>query len=242
MVPGVVWQETSPLFKGLPVCEIERAMLPCSSPFAMHLEILEYLALDMLYYLLPHLLCLKLAAWQGELFQTCAVQKTAWQEDSQVTSRRSVPSPAPLLSNPLEMMKLGLSILGLAGNPKSGTGSQLLAACCQLRGLLTAITLDVPCKTPLPQPLLQRNHTPHPTLPIPPTPRDQQGDWVTLGSLREVSPSAIFAIQENILVSSSLPSPSPYGSGDGDDFRTPLFPYCPTAGPAGGVGAKGGKV
>lgn len=124
MVPGAIWQETSPLFKGLPVCEMERAMLPCSSLFAMYLEILEYLALDMPYYLLPHLLCLKLAAWQGELFQICAVQKTAWQEDLQVTSPRSVPSPAPLLSNPLEMTELVLSILGLVSNPKPGTGSQ----------------------------------------------------------------------------------------------------------------------
>lgn len=132
MVPGVIWQETSSLFKGLPVCEMERAMLPCSSLFAMYLETLEYLALDVLYYLPPHLPCLKLAAWQGELFQICAVQKTAWQEDLQVMSPRSVPSPAPLLSNPPEMMSPWLSILGLAGNPKPRTGSQLLAARCQL--------------------------------------------------------------------------------------------------------------
>lgn len=48
MVPGVIWQETSPLFKGFSVCEMERTMLPCSSLFAVYLEILEYLALDML--------------------------------------------------------------------------------------------------------------------------------------------------------------------------------------------------
>lgn len=65
---------------------------------------------------------------------------------------------------------------------------------------------------------------------------------MTLGSPREVSPSAIFAIQENMLVSSPLPCPSPYGSGDGEDFTAILFPHCPMAGPAGGVGAKGGKV
>lgn len=45
-----------------------------------------------------------------------------------------------------------------------------------------------------------------------------------------------------MLVSSPLPSPSPYSSGDGEDFTAILFPHCPMAGPAGGVGAKGGKV
>lgn len=124
MVPGVNWQETSSPFEGLPVYEMERAMLPCSSLFAMHLEIFEYLALGMPYYLLPHLLCLKLAAQKGELFQICAVQKTAWQEDLQVTSFRSVPSPAPLLSNSPEMMELELFIPGSAGIPNTGTGSQ----------------------------------------------------------------------------------------------------------------------
>lgn len=109
---------------GLPVRERERAMLPCSSLFGTYLEILEYLALDLPYYLLPHLLGLKLAAWQGELFRISSLQKTVWQEDLQVTSPRSVPSPAPSLSNPLEMTELVLSILGLAGNPKPGTGSQ----------------------------------------------------------------------------------------------------------------------
>lgn len=79
-------------------------------------------------------------------------------------------------------------------------------------------------------------------LSIPPMPRDQQGDGVTLRSPREISPSTIFAVQENVLVSSSLPSPSPYGWRDGEDFRTLLLPYCPTTGLAGGIGAKGGKV
>lgn len=124
MVPGVNWQETSPLFEGLPVCEMERATLARSSLFATYLEILEYLALDMPFYLLPHLPCLKLVAQKGELFQICAVQKTAWRKDLQVTSFRSVPSPAPLLSNSPEMMELELSIPGSAGIPNTGTASQ----------------------------------------------------------------------------------------------------------------------
>lgn len=141
----MIWQGTSPLFKGLPACEMERAMLPCSCLFAMYLEILEYLALDVPHYLLPHLLPLKLAAWQGKVFQICAVQKTAWQKDLQVTSPHTVPSPASWLSNPLEMVKLGVSMLELAGNHKPGTGSQSLAACCQLQGLLTACCHHIQC-------------------------------------------------------------------------------------------------
>lgn len=120
-------------------------MLPCSSLFAMYLEILEYLAQDMLYYLLPHLLYIKLAAWSGELFQICAVQKTSCQEDLQVTSPCSVPSSAPLLRNPLEMMKFGLSTLGEGWQSQSRSWQAVLSACCQLQGLLTACSHHSQC-------------------------------------------------------------------------------------------------
>lgn len=136
----------------------------------------------------------------------------------QVTSPCSVPSPAPLLRNPLEMMKFGLSALGEGWSPKAGTGRQFSLPAASSKGcsLPVPITLNVPTKTPPPQPLLQRNQM----LPFPPTLRDQQGNWMTLGSPREVSPAAIFTIQENTLVSSLLPSP--YSSGDGEDVRTLL--------------------
>lgn len=58
---------------------------------AMCLEFLQYLALAMLYYPLPHPLRLNLATCQGELFQITAAQKRACQEDLQVTSPRSLP-------------------------------------------------------------------------------------------------------------------------------------------------------
>lgn len=135
------------------------------------------------------------------------------------------------------MMKFGLSSLGEGWQSQSRSWQfSLPAASSKGCSLPVPITLNVPTKTPPPQPPLQRNQM----LPFPPTLRDQQGNWRTLGSPREVSPAAIFTIQQNILVSPL--SPSPYSSGDGEDVRTWIFPHCSRAGPAGGVGAKGVKV
>lgn len=133
------------IFKGLPVCEMERAMLPCSSLFAMHLEILEYLAQDMLYYLLPHLLCIKLAAWSGDLFQICAVQKKSL--TGRFASHISLLSAisCPIAQEPTRDDEVWALHLGEGWQSPTRSWQEALSACCQLRGLLTACSHHSQC-------------------------------------------------------------------------------------------------
>lgn len=70
-----------------------------------------------------------------------------------------------------------------------------LTACCQPQGLLTACSHRSQCSHHL-------SHHCRETKCCPFTPREQQGNWVTLGSPGEVSPAAIFTVQENTLVPS----------------------------------------
>lgn len=149
----------------------------------------------------------------------------------QVTSPCSVPSPAPLLGNPLGMMKFGLSTLGEGWQSQTRNWQAVLTACCQLQGLLTACSHHPQCSH---QDTTTTATTAEKCCPFHP----HLGTSRETGSPREVSPAAIFTIQENILVS-SLP-PGPYNSAE--HVRTQLFPYCPRAGPAGGVGTKGVKA